>query len=626
MKKTLSAVLLISMLLSMLLIPTHAADTDAANKTEIHEFHVFDEASEGKYLLRTDAGARDSLRFSDKQSETVYHFTITNHKGVRQVIFEAALFQQLLLQVSQDDTNWTDVYRYPYDPVGEPSQGLDLQVRQYDLTPYVNLEENPNIYIRIADSEPSNGWGGTIYAPEIARLKVDYNAETRLETHSFFVFEESETKYLLRSTAGNNGSLRFSDMGTETIYHFNIINHQKIKKVTFKATFSQQLYLQVSHDDKTWTDVYRFPYNPEAASNQGLARGEIEFDLTALVNLADYPDLYIRIADAEASNGWGGSIWKGYEAKLTVEYIPLTPAELDAFEARENDRFKSLLVCNEPFGAFAVDTKNMTAGSSSLMAYIGSGHASEYIFPKTVNGDGYDALEFDLYVSDVALFDVPFGDTGLELSSSGRCDYEEISWTLAQIKEGIEGDVVPGWNHVTLYVSEAKTSGWIYMNAINYFRFFSVSAPSDTGMTVGIDNIRLTKAGAERDARILLENQKIANAVVTLIAKIGEVTKDSLSALREAEDAFALLNDAQKALITNGQVLQAARETYDALMREDDKNPSTENEAPTTPSTQDTQQDKAEGTLDIGTILIGSVIVLAAVFAAILFAKTKETY
>jgi hypothetical protein len=235
-------------------------------------------------------------------------------------------------------------------------------------------------------------------------------------------------------------------------------------------------------------------------------------------------------------------------------------------------------------------------------------------------------LEFDLYVSDVALFDVPFGDTGLELSSSGRCDYEEISWTLAQIKEGIEGDVVPGWNHVTLYVSEAKTSGWIYMNAMNYFRFFSVAAPSDTGMTVGIDNIRLTKAGAERDARILLENQKIADAVIALIAKIGEVTKDSLSALREAEDAFALLNDAQKALITNGQVLQAARETWDALMREQDSQTEQTDRTPVEGDASQLPVDTPAKRVDVGTTMIVIALVIASAGAAILFQKTKEKY
>ena len=629
MKRIFSVMLCLSMLLSMLLVPTRAATTglDPALKTEVHEFHVFDEASEGKYLLRTNAGVNETMRYSDKDSETVYHFTITNHKGVRSVIFEAALFQQLLLQVSQDDTNWTDVYRYSYDPNGEKSQGVNLEVRQYDLTPYVDLENNPNIYLRIADSEPSNGWGGTIYAPEITRLKVQYNSETRLETHSFFLFEDSEVPYLLRSSAGVNAHLRFSDAGSETVYHFSIENYQKVKSVVFKATLSQQLLLQVSQDDNHWVDVFVYDYDPAGEPNQGMGRGEIAFDLTALLDLAQDSDIYIRIADAETSNGWGGSIWAGYEVSLTVEYVPLTPEELDEFEAQPNNRSKSLMICNEPFGIFTVDTVNKVAGSSSLMAAIGSGHASETVLPQSVNGEGYDAVEFELYVSDVGLFDVPFGDTGFELTSSGRCDNQEISWTLAQIKEGIEGDVVAGWNHVTLYVSEAKTSGVINMNAINYFRFFMVSAPADTGMTVGIDNIRLTMAGTEREERLLIENQRIADAVIALIAKIGEVTEQSLDALLAAEASFAQLTDKQRVLVTNVQVLQAARETYDALMREQESenSPSGDN-APSDGQQPGQTPAKEKGRVDVGLILIVTGVLFAAALAAVLFNKTKEKY
>ncbi len=60
--------------------------------------------------------------------------------------------------------------------------------------------------------------------------------------------------------------------------------------------------------------------------------------------------------------------------------------------------------------------------------------------------------------------------------------------------------------------------------------------------------------------------KKNAAACVSLISEIGTVTKKSEAAIVAAEEAYAELTDAGKTLVTNYDVLEEARKTYDALV------------------------------------------------------------
>lgn len=72
----------------------------------------------------------------------------------------------------------------------------------------------------------------------------------------------------------------------------------------------------------------------------------------------------------------------------------------------------------------------------------------------------------------------------------------------------------------------------------------------------------LTAARAEYNRREGLYNQAKADYVIGLIDAIGEVTFDSRAAIELAEKEYSLLTDGQKALVSNYDVLVAAREAY----------------------------------------------------------------
>ena len=494
-------------------------------------------------------------------------------------------------------------------------------------------------------------------------LAADDAAEGNVEKHVFRVFETSEEAYLVRTSAGNNGNQRFSDATGETVYKFSVANRWGVNSVTFTAKVGAQLLLQVSQDDANWTDVFSWELPAGSPANKGMDTSIETFDLTEFVDLEACGDIYIRIADSHPvyvdgdvdpdgnpgnvgqGHGWGGSIYKGADAILAVEYTPLSDAEYDAIEAAADDRSISFLTCSNGFGAFKVDKENKVAGASSLMMNIGGGQAPSTVFATPVDGTGYDALEFELYVSDLALFDVKFGNTQLELTSSGACDQEEIGWNLATIKECIVGEPQAGWNHVVLYFSEAATRGDnpFDITRINFFRFFMVGPEGgNCDMTVGIDNLRLTKAGAERDAKIAAENQAAADKVIQRIDKLGEISLDSIRAIEKAESEFEELTRAQKELVTNYDVLTAARAKYDELKAAADAEVETpddgqtetpddgQTETPDDGKTETPDDGKTETPADeeggsaVIIIVVVAVVVVAAVVVVIILAKKKN--
>ncbi len=398
-----------------------------------------------------------------------------------------------------------------------------------------------------------------------------------VEVQQFKVFNEAtEGQFLVRTNAGNNGTQRFSDANAETVYKFTVKNRYNVSKVTFTATTNAQLLFQVSQDDANWQDVFVFEYDPNGQPSQGLPKKEREFDLTSFVDLEANNVIYVRIADAEPSNGWGGGIFPDTPATLTVEYTPLSKDELDAKEAYSDENSIALIGFNKPHGSMTVDNSDYTAGSGSNIFTLGSASGATF---DPVDGTGMDTLTFDLYISDLALFDVKFGNTGLELTSSGACDNSEISWNLAGIKEhNIGGELVAGWNHVILPLETATPDdrggkGDFDISAINFFRLFMVSPEGGEGIVVKIDNMRLDNSGIARKEAQLKADQEVANKVIKLIDDIGEVTLDSERDIEKADNAFKKLTADQKALVTNKDVLDAAKDQLKALQDAQTENP-----------------------------------------------------
>ena len=107
----------------------------------------------------------------------------------------------------------------------------------------------------------------------------------------------------------------------------------------------------------------------------------------------------------------------------------------------------------------------------------------------------YNCLEFDIYVSKADVF--AFGSNQLELTSSGKMDVNEMSWSLASLA------LDEGWNHVQLSFERANfTVDWKYerdidLSAINYMRFYLIGAElyKGTDVLIKLDNMQFTNNG-----------------------------------------------------------------------------------------------------------------------------------
>ena len=256
--------------------------------------------------------------------------------------------------------------------------------------------------------------------------------------------------------------------------------------------------------------------------------------------------------------------------------------------------------CNEPFGDFTVDYGGAQAGSACLSTRAVSFFASHTVFEKPVNAGGMDTLEFDFYVTDLALFDhyrAQGMNSGFELTSSGTCDKAEISWNLTAIRERNHGEPIrAGWNHVILYLDEADAyagdAGPFDISAINFMRFFMVGEPEDLPITVKLDNIRLTDLRSER----YRANKAAADGVIDMMSGIGEITYRNLNSKKtmvsEIRRAYDALTDEQRGLIPADTrwLLSAAEDQIKYLSEhpepEETEPPETEPEPETDPETE----------------------------------------
>ena len=202
-----------------------------------------------------------------------------------------------------------------------------------------------------------------------------------------------------------------------------------------------------------------------------------------------------------------------------------------------------LLNCDQkPSGSnnYEVDKEDMQEGEGCLSFVVSVDSVNQMPLPEPIDGEGCDTLEFDIYVSDAILFDLfTKGNSGFEITSSGYCDNQEISWKLSEIKEFNKGgELVEGWNHIILPLETAvprsedghhpEVAGPFDITKINFMRFFMVGESGEHTITVKLDNICLSNrqavtAEAEKQAAA----KKAADKVIDKISELDEVTAEN---------------------------------------------------------------------------------------------------
>jgi hypothetical protein len=144
-----------------------AADTTSLiSRVRTYSFKV-GAPTETKYLQSNSTGIlNENCRFNDRSAFTIYRYHIANAALVRRVTWTATLGQQLYLECSVDGENWVKLFH-------AGAYQLDMERRTFDLSDKVNLLAFDEIYIRISDSNPSDGFGGAIARDSVVSLHVE---------------------------------------------------------------------------------------------------------------------------------------------------------------------------------------------------------------------------------------------------------------------------------------------------------------------------------------------------------------------------------------------------------------------------------------------------------------------
>ncbi len=277
-----------------------------------------------------------------------------------------------------------------------------------------------------------------------------------------------------------------------------------------------------------------------------------------------------------------------------------------------------------------MDKTDKTEGEAALSLSVGGGAVNDMPLDPAIDGTGYDTLEFDFYISDMKLFDHFTGEgmnSGLEITSAGRCDHQEISWKLHEIRNCTEGEPLKqGWNHVILPLDSgvvdggkdvAELVGAFDISNINYMRFFMVGEPQDIGVVVKLDNIRLSNYDAVTTAQKQAEqNQKKAEQFADEVNSIPAVTEDNFTEIRATLDAlnkeYEKLKDGAKdkipvSVMNRFKEIEAAVAALEtAPPATDDAEPSTEDNEPT----DDENDDEKNGDRGCAGVIGGGSIVM----------------
>lgn len=137
-------------------------------------------------------------------------------------------------------------------------------------------------------------------------------------------------------------------------------------------------------------------------------------------------------------------------------------------------------------GFTPLDTENQKEGAGCF-TYTGTGPVW---YSTTLEGDSvldlsaYETdlvLDFWLYIDDIDAFNGGSNTDGqFELTSSGECDKEELSWMME------DESWVTGWNHVVWTLDDAKGND-LNFSAVNFIRVYKFMENT----TCRIDNLRI---------------------------------------------------------------------------------------------------------------------------------------
>jgi hypothetical protein len=112
------------------------------------------------------------------------------------------------------------------------------------------------------------------------------------------------------------------------------------------------------------------------------------------------------------------------------------------------------------FGSFELDTQNQVEGAGCLNADFSKSHnfSARFAIPE-IDTTGFTALELDIYISDLAIWDWLKSTYShfIMISSAGDArlfETQHTRWLILESFEGANGSPKVGWNHIVLFLED----------------------------------------------------------------------------------------------------------------------------------------------------------------------------
>lgn len=233
---------------------------------------------------------------------------------------------------------------------------------------------------------------------------------------------------------------------------------------------------------------------------------------------------------------------------LLLSLLLLLPAALPVSAAGDvKERSKMIYDGDVPFGDGTADTAIKTQGAASN-SFLLQGFCVQALTGIDLDISDYDTLEMDIWIQTADFFTLLF-QSQFELTSSGTCDVNEMSWNTQRFADYLtDGSAKVGWNHVAIpFFTASETGDKIDLHHVNFMRWYFVQTEGivpEEGLIVKLDNVRATNRWEMERDKVLATVQPTLDLLGSLDG-VTQVTKKNVDRIR--------------------QTAEAARDSYDSL-------------------------------------------------------------
>lgn len=292
--------------------------------------------SADEFVVVDTSNANGKIKYCDKAREIIYKFDLNKYPHLAAVMF---LEQNYLLQVSTDGESWKTIQNYELVN-GFRDAGSHQATVVVASDKYAKGEDY--MYVRLANSDPTQGHGGSI-----SKLVI-YYSETGLPSEggdtSDEAWEVGEPNYLPTDVSAAEWASRYADYqslnivtnaGTEAqwrpfivssppasdtgwIHKSRCIYTDKSRQIVFGFNLNtypeavvlmhvdQNYILEVSPNNKDWLIVQDYSAFHEARAEY--KEGEAYIAISSELLPAGTSVMYIRLRNTDTTKGNGGAI------------------------------------------------------------------------------------------------------------------------------------------------------------------------------------------------------------------------------------------------------------------------------------------------------------------------------